>query len=219
MSVEQRDEEYVITDVVAEGAVISKGHVIRHFQKLHPDLIIVSTSEFKMQWETQTVKCRFGVKPKYVEDTVSKEKFLEIMETNSNLMRDLEAAKEKIAELESPRISQCTEAEVKACYAKYYESKEPEMEISQDVDCKPVDGFIAGSKTEKGINPIVKYDEDFATTQETLMGAKDGEAIAVSDGTLKALQETLEISSIEAASPVEEKTRADLSDEELDDGK
>jgi hypothetical protein len=196
MSVEQRDEEYVITDVVAEGAVISKGHVIRHFQKLHPDLIIVSTSEFKMQWETQTVKCRFGVKPKYVEDTVSKEKFLEIMETNSNLMRDLEAANERIAELEKIDCdNNCDDCTSGACDI-------------EEADDEPV-----------GVNPIVKHDTEFAKTQEALMGAKDGEAIAVSDGTLKALQEDLEISSIEAASPVEEKTRAGLSDEELDDGK
>jgi hypothetical protein len=221
-SVRVVEVNYPRDDIGVEGSVISKGQGIRHFQKLNPDVIVVSVNKFQMNWEKMRIECSFSVKDKYVENTVPKEQFLEIMTTNSNLLRDLEAAKEKIAELEDL------------------------LDTDAEVDCNPEDcdnctSCACDIEEPVGINPIVKYDENFATTQETLEDAGEAKRL-IKEGTTTAAAEALEISSIEAASPVEEKTitdscdggctdcteadcdeigtgRADLSDEELDDGK
>ena len=192
---------YPRDDIGKEGSVISKSQGTRHFQKLNPGLIVVSVSKFKMNWETMEIECAFMTKEKFADGSVSKEKFLELMQTNSNLLRDLEEANARIEELEAPRISQCTEEEVRVCYAKYYELKDdynpddypeptdaivkhdPEfaktqedLEATKKADVekfdKAVDGFIAGSKLEKGIAEKAKDGEAIKI---------DGEAFTVRD--------------------------------------
>jgi hypothetical protein len=145
MSVEQIEKVFEMEDIAPEGTVISKDRVTRHFQKMkeYAHLIVVSCSEFKLHWDDKTISCRFGVKNKYVEDTVPKEQFLDLMTTNSNLVRDLELAQAKIEQLEdvSP-FDECSTEQVMVCYKKLVEKEKadnPLVEINQDLDCTPVD--------------------------------------------------------------------------------
>jgi hypothetical protein len=162
------------------------------------------------------IECAFTVRDKYL-STVSQEKFLEIMETNSNLLRDLEKAKEtnnmlvdEIAESEKQLLGYQKRIEVledmwkedsyEDCSEKLRAECIEAHEKSKIDDPKPGDTKIdeQGRKLTyvKLVEPetaIVKHDQKFAD-----------------------LQKALEISSIEAASPVEEKT---ITDSEDTDGK
>lgn len=188
-SVRQVEVNYPRDDIGVEGSVISKGQGIRHFQKLNPDLIVVSVNKFQMNWELMRIECSFTVKDKYADNFVTKEKFLEIMETNSNLMRDLEAANEKIAEYEKidadGMFVSCDNEQLATCAAKYAERCEQEPELGgNSADGVILDEFAEVDKLAESVvafegakkDAIVKHDEEFAKTQEALETTTDSEA-------------------------------------------
>jgi hypothetical protein len=191
-SVRQVEVNYPRDQIGVEGSVISKTQGIRHFQKLNKDLIVVAVNKFKMNWETMQIECCFTVKAKYEDNTVSRERFLELMATNSNLMRDLDTANEKIAELEkiwaeddlakddNGMFKACDDEQLACCAAEYTRrcEHEPEMDdsgrgdraeeavIQQDVDCSPDKGETAdGIILDEFAKTEVKHDSKGKVTE------------------------------------------------------
>jgi len=56
------EESYPLADI--GGGVVSKGQTIRHYEKMHPEHMVVSISSFKVDHETESVKIKVLVKPK-----------------------------------------------------------------------------------------------------------------------------------------------------------
>ncbi len=56
------EESYPISDI--GGGVISKGQVVRHFEKKHPEYAVVAVSSFKIDHQDETIGVRVQVKPK-----------------------------------------------------------------------------------------------------------------------------------------------------------
>lgn len=146
-SVRQIEVNYPRDDIGREGSIISKGQGTRHFQKLNPDLTVVAVNKFKMNWETMEIECSFSVKNKYADSTVPKSQFLEIMETNSNLLRDLEAAVNtnnmlinEIEESEKQLLGyqkRIAELESDDCSADEERTEAAIVETLQDIDLSP----------------------------------------------------------------------------------
>lgn len=58
------EENYLLSDI--GSGVISKGQAIRHYEKIHPEHVVVSISSFKVDHQDETISIRVLVKPKVI---------------------------------------------------------------------------------------------------------------------------------------------------------
>lgn len=108
------EESYPIRDI--GSGVISKGQAVRHFEKKHPEYQVVSVSNFKINYQDDTISVRVSVKKKWVnlpDDNQKPQKLLlspgydELKKNYDALLLDYKNRSEEIVKLTADPFSAC----------------------------------------------------------------------------------------------------------------